>query len=107
MPTNRIFVANCVATRASARSNYGGACQRRKICGSTGRGLTGVVLAMTQYVPLMLTIDAGSHGYLTRRPTAANRSPAQSTIERGERTDPPLRSLRSAVGSSKGTPTVY
>src|SRR5215831_15760601 len=49
-----------VATRASARSNYGGACQRRKICGSTRRGLTGVALATTYYVPLMLTLDAGS-----------------------------------------------
>src|SRR5215475_5884368 len=94
MPTNRIFAANCVAARASARSNYGGACQRRKICGSTRRGLTGVVLATTQYVPLMLAIEMqdrlATQGGAPLLPIVV---PAQSAIERGERAQPPLRCI--------------
>jgi hypothetical protein len=42
MRTNRTFAANCAATLASAHSNFGGTCQTKKVCGSTGRGLAGV-----------------------------------------------------------------
>src|SRR5215471_17938608 len=59
MRTNRTFVANCAATLASARSNFGDACQTKKICGSTRRGLAGVALATTYYSPLILTLDLG------------------------------------------------
>jgi len=59
MRTNRTFAANCAAILASARSNFGDACQTKKICGSTRRGLAGVALATTYYNPLMLTLDVG------------------------------------------------
>src|SRR5262249_32677489 len=59
MRTNRTFAANCAAILASARSNFGDACQTKKICGSTRRGLAGVALATKYYNPLMLTLDVG------------------------------------------------
>src|SRR5215813_13576716 len=59
MRTNRTFAANCAAILASARSNFGDACQTKTICGSTRRGLAGVALATTYYNPLMLTLDVG------------------------------------------------
>ena len=60
MRTNRTFAANCAATQASARSNFGGACHMKKICGSTRRGLAGEALATTHYIPLLLTLDLDS-----------------------------------------------
>src|SRR5262245_43249935 len=58
MPTNRTFAANCAATLASARNNFGGVCHTKKIYGSTRRGLAGVALATSSYIPLMFTFDA-------------------------------------------------
>src|SRR6516165_6727455 len=58
MRTNRTFAANCAATLASARNNFGGVCHTKKIYGSTRRGLAGVALATSSYIPLMFTLDA-------------------------------------------------
>jgi hypothetical protein len=57
MRTNRTFAANCAATLASARSNFGGVYHTKQIYGSTGRGLAGVALATSSYIPLMFTLD--------------------------------------------------
>jgi hypothetical protein len=61
MRTNRTFAANCAATLASARSNFGGVCHTKKIYGSTRRGLAGVALATSSYIPLMFTLDDDLH----------------------------------------------
>src|SRR5262249_3141919 len=53
MPTNHTFAANCAATLGSAPGNFRAACQTKKICGCTRRGLAGVALATTCPIPLM------------------------------------------------------
>jgi len=64
MRTNHIYAANCAATLASARGNFGGACQTTKVCGSTRRGLAGAALATTYYIPLLMTLNVAVARFL-------------------------------------------
>jgi hypothetical protein len=66
MRTNRTFAANCAVTLASARINFGCTSKMNKLCGFTRRGLAGVALATTYYIPLMLNLDVGLSAKLDR-----------------------------------------
>jgi hypothetical protein len=67
MRTNRTFAVNCAVTLASARINFGKTYKMNKLCGFTRRGLVGVALATTYYIPLMLNLDVGLSAKLDRK----------------------------------------
>ena len=81
MRTNRTFAANCAVTLASARINFGCTYQMNKLCGFTRRGLAGVALATTCYIPRTLNLDVGLSAKLTGK-TGLDRCGSSAEIER-------------------------
>ena len=69
MRTNRTFAATSAVTLASARINFGCTYKMNKLYGFTRRGLAGLALATTYYIPLTLNLDVGLSAKLDRENT--------------------------------------